>query len=74
MEKHCIGDGCFSDILFELDDGQMRAHRAILIARCDVMRAMLAGDFREAHSNVVSIILIIIIINRNRNIFSFFHR
>lgn len=54
MEKHCIGDGCFSDILFELDDGQMRAHRAILIARCDVMRAMLAGDFREAHSNVVS--------------------
>uniref|UniRef100_A0A1A9V2Z1 BTB domain-containing protein n=1 Tax=Glossina austeni TaxID=7395 RepID=A0A1A9V2Z1_GLOAU len=53
MEKHCIGDGCFSDIIFELDDGQMKAHRAILIARCDVMRAMLTGDFREAHSNVI---------------------
>lgn len=55
MEKHCIGDGCFSDIIFELDDGQMKAHRAILVARCDVMRAMLTGDFREAHSNVVNI-------------------
>lgn len=54
MEKHCIGDGCFSDVTFELDDGQMKAHRAILVARCDVMRAMLAGDFREAHSSVVS--------------------
>lgn len=54
MEKHCVGDGLFSDITFELDDeGQMKAHRAILIARCDVMRAMLAGDFREAHSSVV---------------------
>ncbi|KNC28564.1 hypothetical protein FF38_05702 [Lucilia cuprina] len=53
MEKHCMGDGCFSDITFELDDGQMKAHRAILVARCDVMRAMLAGDFREAHSSVI---------------------
>jgi len=24
-----------------------------LVGRCDVMRAMLLGDFREAHSNVV---------------------
>lgn len=39
---------------FELDDGQMKAHRAILVARCDVMRAMLNGDFREAHSSIVS--------------------
>lgn len=53
MEKHCVGDGYFTDVMFELDDGQMKAHRAILIARCDVMRAMLAGDFREAHSSVV---------------------
>ncbi|XP_023159457.1 rho-related BTB domain-containing protein 1 [Ceratitis capitata] len=53
MGKHCVGDGCFSDVTFELDDGQMKAHRAILVARCDVMRAMLAGDFREAHSSVI---------------------
>lgn len=32
----------------------MKAHRAMLIARCDMMRAMLNGDFREAHANVVS--------------------
>lgn len=44
----------FSDVTFELDDGHMKAHRAMLVARCDVMRAMLNGDFKEAHSNVVS--------------------
>lgn len=32
----------------------MKAHRAILVSRCDMMRAMLTGDFREAHSSVVS--------------------
>ncbi|XP_073838426.1 rho-related BTB domain containing isoform X2 [Musca autumnalis] len=53
MEKHCSGDGLFTDITFELDEGQMKAHRAVLVARCDVMRAMLAGDFREAHSSVI---------------------
>ncbi|XP_032594397.1 rho-related BTB domain-containing protein 1 isoform X2 [Drosophila grimshawi] len=53
MERHCIGDGCFSDVTFELDDGLMKAHRAVLVGRCDVMRAMLLGDFREAHSNVI---------------------
>lgn len=44
----------FGDVTFELDDGQLKTHRAMLVARCDVMRAMLNGDFREAHSNVVS--------------------
>ncbi|XP_061396235.1 rho-related BTB domain-containing protein 1 isoform X1 [Musca vetustissima] len=53
MEKHSSGDGLFTDITFELDEGQMKAHRAVLVARCDVMRAMLAGDFREAHSSVI---------------------
>lgn len=28
--------------------------RAILVERCDVMRAMLNGDFREANANIVS--------------------
>lgn len=44
----------FNDVTFELDDGHMKAHRAMLVARCDVMRAMLNGDFKEAHSNIVS--------------------
>ena len=50
---------------FELDDGQMKAHRSILVARCDVMRAMLNGDFREAHSSVVSILITPIIQIKN---------
>ncbi|XP_030375324.1 rho-related BTB domain-containing protein 1 isoform X2 [Scaptodrosophila lebanonensis] len=53
MERHCIGNDYFSDVTFQLDDGQMKAHRAVLVARCDVMRAMLSGDFREAHCNVI---------------------
>lgn len=55
LEKNCIDNGMFADINFDLDDGRMRAHRAILVGRCEVMRAMLNGDFREAHASTVSI-------------------
>ncbi|XP_059617232.1 rho-related BTB domain-containing protein 2 isoform X1 [Phlebotomus argentipes] len=53
LEKLCVNSGLFGDLSFELDDGHVKAHRAILVARCDVMRAMLNGDFREAHANVI---------------------
>lgn len=53
LEKYCVGNGMFADITFELDDGRMTAHRALLVARCEVMRAMLNGDFREAHAHTV---------------------
>lgn len=53
LEKYCIDNGMFGDITFELDDGRIRAHRAILVARCEVMRAMLNGAFREAHAQTV---------------------
>lgn len=53
LEKYCVNMNLFTDVQFELDDGRIKCHRAMLIARCDVMRAMLNGDFREAHSNVV---------------------
>lgn len=53
FEKICINQGSFSDVIFELDDGRMKAHRAILVTRCDVMRAMLMGDFKESHSNTI---------------------
>jgi Rho-related BTB domain-containing protein 1/2 len=55
LEKYCVDDGMFADITFELDDGRIRAHRAMLVARCEVMRAMLNGDFREAHAQTVSL-------------------
>lgn len=54
LEKF-IGLSAFTDVTFELDDGKMKAHRAMLIARCDMMRAMLNGDFREAHAHTVCI-------------------
>lgn len=52
LEKY-IGSNAFTDVTFQLDDGKLKAHRAMLISRCDMMRAMLNGDFREAHANTV---------------------
>lgn len=49
--------GLFADVTFELDDGSVPAHKAILTARCDVMKAMFSGDFRESSAKVVSIFL-----------------
>lgn len=46
--------GLFADVTFELDDGSVPAHKAILTARCDVMKAMFSGDFRESSAKVVS--------------------
>lgn len=55
MEKS-IGSSVFTDVNFQLDDGEMKTHRAMLIARCDMMRAMLSKkyDFREAHAHTAS--------------------
>ena len=40
-------DRCqFADVLFRLDDGVLAAHRAILMARCDMMNAMFAHKGR----------------------------
>jgi 5-carboxymethyl-2-hydroxymuconate isomerase len=52
LEKHCI-NGAFADITFELDDGRMKAHRAMLVSRCEVMHAMLNGNFAESHAHTV---------------------
>lgn len=41
--------------MFELDDGNMSAHRAILTTRCDMMKAMFSGDYRESSAKVVRI-------------------
>lgn len=59
LEKYCVQNGIFGDITFELDDGHLKAHRAMLVARCDVMKAMLNGDFREAHANLVRLVLLL---------------
>lgn len=43
----------FSDVLFQLDDGIFSAHRALLSARCDMMKVMFSGDFKEKNSKVI---------------------
>lgn len=53
LEKS-IGSSAFTDVNFQLDDGKMKTHRTMLIARCDMMRAMFCNDFREAHAHTVS--------------------
>nr|XP_024219309.1 rho-related BTB domain-containing protein 1 [Halyomorpha halys] len=48
----CLNQGLFADVMFQLDDGCLPAHRPLLMARCDMMRAMFSGDFREGTAKV----------------------
>lgn len=54
LQDVCLDQGIFVDVIFELDDGACAAHKALLAARCDVMKAMFSGDFRESQAKVVS--------------------
>lgn len=54
LKELVLGQGLFADVLFQLDDGSLSAHRPLLMARCDMMRAMFSGDFREGSAKVVS--------------------
>ena len=42
-------------MVFQLDDGTYAAHRPLLMARCDMFRAMFSGDFVESNAKVVSL-------------------
>ncbi|XP_051158151.1 rho-related BTB domain-containing protein 1 isoform X1 [Leptopilina boulardi] len=53
LENLCLEQGLFADVVFDLDDGSMSAHRAILAARCDMMKAMFRGDFRESSAKII---------------------
>ncbi|XP_008545753.1 rho-related BTB domain-containing protein 1 isoform X1 [Microplitis demolitor] len=53
LEDICLEQGLFADVMFELDDGNMSAHRAILTTRCDMMKAMFSGDYRESSAKVI---------------------
>ncbi|XP_053977691.1 rho-related BTB domain-containing protein 1 isoform X1 [Hylaeus anthracinus] len=53
LEDICLEQGLFADVVFDLDDGSVPAHKAILTARCDVMKAMFSGDFRESSAKVI---------------------
>ncbi|XP_078033162.1 rho-related BTB domain containing isoform X2 [Augochlora pura] len=53
LEDICLKQGLFADVVFDLDDGSVPAHKAILTARCDVMKAMFSGDYRESSAKVI---------------------
>lgn len=55
LQDVCLEQGLFADVVFELDDGACAAHKPMLAARCDVMKAMFSGDFRESQAKVVNI-------------------
>lgn len=54
LEELCLEQALFADVIFELDDGAYPAHKPMLVARCDMMKAMFSGDFRESQAKVVS--------------------
>jgi len=53
LEEVCLSEGLFSDIFFMLDDGVQGAHKALLMARCDVMAAMFSDHFIEGSAETV---------------------
>ncbi|XP_005091128.1 rho-related BTB domain-containing protein 2 [Aplysia californica] len=42
-----------SDITFEVDNGLVSAHKALLMGRCEMMYAMFSSDFIESASDVI---------------------
>ncbi|XP_066173595.1 rho-related BTB domain-containing protein 2-like isoform X2 [Sylvia atricapilla] len=53
--KECLAKGVFADVVFRVDDGAVPAHKPLLIAGCDWMRAMFRGGFRESYADEVSL-------------------
>ena len=45
----------FTDVVFKLDDTVYPVHKAVLVSRCDMMSAMLQGNFKESQAKVVSL-------------------
>ena len=53
LSEVCLLDCLFSDIVFRLDDGTASAHKPLLMARCDMMRAMFShNDFKVNYFKV----------------------
>ncbi|NXU16363.1 RHBT1 protein, partial [Pardalotus punctatus] len=53
--KECLAKGVFADVVFRVDDGAVPAHKPLLIAGCDWMRAMFRGGFRESYADEVAL-------------------
>ncbi|KAM5193425.1 rho-related BTB domain-containing protein 3 [Mantella aurantiaca] len=44
-----------ADVIFQVQDSKIPAHRAVLVARCDVMSAMFSGSYSEANRILIPI-------------------
>ncbi|XP_059083348.1 rho-related BTB domain-containing protein 1-like [Tigriopus californicus] len=54
IKNVCLDLNAFADVVFRLDDGHIRAHKPLLMARCDMMLAMFThDDFVECSARVV---------------------
>ncbi|XP_067834103.1 rho-related BTB domain-containing protein 2-like isoform X1 [Heptranchias perlo] len=51
--KEFLLKGTFSDVVFEMEDGSIAAHKPLLISSCDWMSAMFRGSFMESYINKV---------------------
>ena len=43
-----------TDVIFEVDDGHVAAHKVLLMAGCEMMNAMFSNSFLESSADVVS--------------------
>ncbi|GFO14645.1 rho-related BTB domain-containing protein 1-like [Plakobranchus ocellatus] len=53
IRELAIDRGFLSDISFEVDNGIVLAHKALLMGRCEMMYAMFNNDFIESASDVI---------------------
>uniref|UniRef100_A0A8C6TR66 Rho-related BTB domain-containing protein 1 n=1 Tax=Neogobius melanostomus TaxID=47308 RepID=A0A8C6TR66_9GOBI len=53
--KESLNKGTFADVVFQLDDGCLPAHKPLLISSCDWMAAMFRGSFMESYIDEVPI-------------------
>ncbi|KAM4809357.1 rho-related BTB domain-containing protein 3 [Rhinophrynus dorsalis] len=44
-----------ADVIFQVEDTTIPAHRAVLVARCEVMAAMFSGSYMEANNFVIPV-------------------
>ena len=57
LSEVCLLDCLFSDIVFRLDDGTASAHKPLLMARCDMMRAMFShNDFKVSYQKLENVL------------------
>lgn len=51
---HKYNNFCVLDVRFLVDDGAIRAHKPLLMGRCEMMYAMFNDNFMESSADSVS--------------------